>query len=68
MEVMRESLHQPRQPALPEGRLDVAARPDQLADMAALPERLPWGSAALATGGLCLLLWGALIAAFAALG
>jgi hypothetical protein len=68
MEVMRESLHHPGRPALPDGRFDGAASFDRAEDAAALPERLPWGSAALATGGLCLLLWGALIAAFAALG
>jgi hypothetical protein len=67
MEVMSQTLHQARRPALPAGGFDGASSLDGVEDAAALPERLPWASAALATGGVCLLLWGALIAAFAAL-
>lgn len=75
MEVMRESLHQGRRPALPEGGFDGASPHHRIGHHighhigqgSALPERLPWVSAALATGGLSLLLWGVLIAGFAAL-
>lgn len=46
-----------------------SALPESLAAGAedATPDRLPWGSAALVLTGLCLLLWGAVIAAVAAI-
>jgi hypothetical protein len=65
---MRDTLpHSPQTAGALDGAPSFGAPSIGEPSFAAAPDRLPWGSAALATGGLCLVLWAVLIAAVAAL-